>query len=85
MPLSVNTAEVEICWPLSSATPHGWEIPQGAGIVLGRGVESKFMELWAPLMPQEELQMREAEENETYWPSTVTPYLSQHDIGFGDQ
>lgn len=28
MPLSVNTAEVEICWPLSSAMPHGWEIPR---------------------------------------------------------
>lgn len=83
MPLSINTVEVEICWPLSSATLHGWEIPQDAGIVLGG--ESKFMELWAPLIPQEELQVKEAEENKTHWPSSVAPYLSQHDIGFGDQ
>lgn len=40
MPFSINTVEVEICWPLNSATLHGWEIPQGAGIILaGWGVK----------------------------------------------
>lgn len=83
VPLSINMVEVEICWPLSSATLHGWESPQGAGIVLAG--ESKFMKLWAPLMPQEELQLREVGYNKTHWPSSAAPYLIQHDIGSGDQ
>lgn len=36
-------------------------------------------------MSQEELQTREAEEDKTHQSSSVTPYFSQHDIGFGNQ
>lgn len=39
VPLSINTVEVEICWPLSSATLHSWEIPQGSKIVFWWGLE----------------------------------------------
>lgn len=83
MPLTINTVEVEICWPLSSATLHGREIPQGAGIFIWGSRRLRSCEYL--LMPQEELPTRKAEENKTRQSSSVAPYFSQCDIGFGNQ
>lgn len=80
---NINTEEVEICWPLSSTVLRGGEIPQGVGIFLSGSQSLRSCE-YLP-MPQEELETREAEDIKTHWSSSVAPYFSQHDTGFGNQ
>lgn len=58
MPLNLNTLEEEICWPLSSTTLCGREIPQGVGIFLLGSQSLQSCEYL--LMPQEELQTRKS-------------------------